>query len=573
VASRGIHITEDHLANGMSVTRNILKTSDMVSFLASIDRGGYGFTILGLRIIEVIEKAASVLLETSKQLENLISSSRGTGFAGLGQLTEKDMNFINMFSLYATSVEALEKCRILTESNVDTSTHRTDKTGSCILKTRIEVEGTFTLSDINGIINITPSQLPERIIADYLDYMKFYREHPDPQKKLNSIEKVLLCTQAYFTCWKKSLESFSQDSSYSQYCRALESERVSILGKLFEGFRYSSDSFESDSQLMDVKCEDIIGNEDYIRAARKLALDVAGFDFSTWTNPKNINPVLFALGTPGCGKTVTAHAVGNYFLDFCNEHGIKSRFVIIRRTDWASSYQNASASRLIEIFKRNIIDFRGVVGIYWPDIDTAFGTRSESGLRDEEKNILGAVFGLFDGTIIPKNGQWFMMCDANFMNMDKATISRITQDPYLVKGPEAPDDFVKLFRDVKLRKHKGFLNLSGDEWELFGKMCTDANLSGRSIENMSRKVIGMIEDFEYPIEYFKSDINKKKEIIMQYSRILDYNDIRETVDNYVKFEKEAEENAAKKRFEDRVNEISTYISAERTARTALMEME
>src|SRR5581483_3855737 len=144
--------------------------------------------------------------------------------------------------------------------------------------------------------------------------------------------------------------------------------------------------------------------------------------------------------------------------------------------------------------------------VYWPDIDTAFAARDDSGLHSEEKNILGACFGIFDGTIIPKNGQWFMMTDANTLNMDKATISRITQDPFQLKGPILPADFVRLTRDIKLRGLAPYLDLTEDQWTAFGTRCIELKLSGRAIENVSRKIISEIEDFEYPEEYFKADL-------------------------------------------------------------------
>ena len=45
--------------------------------------------------------------------------------------------------------------------------------------------------------------------------------------------------------------------------------------------------------------------------------------------------MLFGLGPPGCGKTVTAHALGNYFLRYCRERQVPARFVVVRRSDWA----------------------------------------------------------------------------------------------------------------------------------------------------------------------------------------------------------------------------------------------
>jgi hypothetical protein len=101
--------------------------------------------------------------------------------------------------------------------------------------------------------------------------------------------------------------------------------------------------------------------------------------------------------------------------------GLLAKFCVIRRTDWASAYQNASAAALIARFTSELEGFAGVVAFYWPDIDTAFGSRAGGDLRTEEKSILGAAFGLFDGTLLPNNGQWILICDANYMRWVDAT--------------------------------------------------------------------------------------------------------------------------------------------------------
>lgn len=564
--SRRILVQHREITEELPAARQILKNSDLILTFNTIDRGDYGFTITGLQLMKNLEVVLSVFMETAKQLRNLIVESRGAGLAGIDNLSGDDIRFINMFSLFASAAEAITSCEALRAKQATLPTPIVKNKEGYKVKLKVREDVTFRVKEIKNFISNATGSIPKNLIKDYRDYVQFYRD----KGRLKDIADVLNCTIRYFTVMRNTLEKIARDSHYDLYREALEGTYVNILGKVFDGFHYSAEDYSENSSLMDVSVDEIIGNQKYLKAALKLARDVAGFDFATWQNPKQVNPILFALGNPGCGKTITAHAVGNYFLDFCKKHGIRSRFVIIRRTDWASSYQNASARQLIDIFKRNILEYRGVVGVYWPDIDTAFAARGDSSLRNEEKNILGAVFGLFDGTILPKNGQWFMLTDANFMNMDKATISRITQDPYYVKGPENPSDFVALFRDVKLRKHKEFLNLNDEEWEKFGNLCIENKLSGRSIDNMSRKAIAMIEDFEFPDEYFKSDIEKKRKIIKEYSKTLDYEDIREITLNYVQFEKEAEEKSYRKRFEDRVKEISTYLSAEKIARASLL---
>ena len=562
---REIRILKEDLVQEIPVARQMLKSADLFLTFQTIDRGLYGTTILNIRMLEILEKALSVIMETAKQMRNLITADKGEGFALFSEMSADEIVFTNIFSVFAASVEVSESCRELVDKiteGKDITVEASEDQLKLLAKAKIKPGGTLNIEKMTNIVRLDSGSIPRKILRDYKDYIQFYRDHNNPVMKTDSSEKLITCTKAYFELMKNTMKSIAEDAHYAPLREALESIDVNILGKCFKGFSYALGETEKSSQLMPVTLDQIIGNKKYIQAARKLARDIAGYDFEAGENPKRLNPILFAMGNPGCGKTITAHAIGNSFLDFCNRKNIPAKFVIIRRTDWASSYQNASAQNLIDIFKKNVLGFKGVVGIYWPDIDTAFAARGDSGLRNEEKNILGAVFGLFDGTILPKDGRWFMMCDANYLNMDKATISRITQDPYYVRGPENPEDYIKLFRDIMLSHHKEFLTLNESEWGKFGQFCIDHNISGRGIDNISRKVISVIEDFELPDEYFDSKIDRKREIIREYSNKINYEQLSEILENYIEFEKEAEEKADMKEFDDRVNEIRTYLSAQ-----------
>ncbi len=272
-------------------------------------------------------------------------------------------------------------------------------------------------------------------------------------------------------------------------------------------------------------------------------------------DPKKVNPVLFGLGRPGCGKTITAHAVGNYFLDYCRTRGVPARFRVIRRTDWASSYQNASAARLVEIFKDEVYAFDGVCGVYWPDIDTAFASRASGQLRMEEKQNLGAVFGIFDGTLLPKDGKWFLVCDANYMQMDEATISRIAQNPFVVEGATEPDEYVRLLRDILLRDVARFVETDEAGWRAIGERLAKAGLSGRAVESIAGNVRAKIQDFEFPDAYFSADFDERKRIVEAASNRIGRADVEAQIDGYVRFQKEAEEREAAERFERQVSEM------------------
>ncbi|MFB6350491.1 MAG: AAA family ATPase, partial [Bradymonadaceae bacterium] len=275
-------------------------------------------------------------------------------------------------------------------------------------------------------------------------------------------------------------------------------------------------------------------------AGMQLARDVAGYDFDAGENPKEVNPILFGLGPPGSGKTITAHAVGNYFLDFCNKHDVPARFRVVRRTDWASSYQNASARNLVEIFRQEVYEFDGVCGVYWPDIDTAFASRSSDGLRMEEKQNLGAVFGIFDGTLLPQDGKWFLICDANTLHMDDATVSRIAQNPLRVEGPTEPDHYVELMRDIQLEGLDPFVPDGDDTWRGIGERAAELGMTGRDVEAVCRQIRSRIQDFDYPDRYFEADPDQRREIVHELSNAVDTDTILRELDEWDDFHGDSE---------------------------------
>ncbi|MBN2526709.1 MAG: AAA family ATPase [Deltaproteobacteria bacterium] len=305
------------------------------------------------------------------------------------------------------------------------------------------------------------------------------------------------------------------------------------------------------AMLRPVSPKDIIGNETYLNAAMRLARDVAGYDFEQQKNPKDINPIIFALGPPGCGKTLVAHAVGNYFTEYCTQRDISSQFVIIRKNDWASSYQNASAQNLISIFQK-LHRFNGVVGIYWADIDTALASRDQKSLRSEEKANLSSAFNIFDGTLIPFDGKWFMMCDANNLEMDEALRTRIARNPFNANGPETPQQYVQLFLDIQLKKVAKHIRCDDALWQEIGQMACDAKISGRAMEGLAKKVMSRVQDFEYPDDYFNASFEEKGQIIESCSKTVSGQEIRQMVEDYVRFEKEEEMRLSQKRFNDAV---------------------
>lgn len=409
--------------------------------------------------------------------------------------------------------------------------------------------------DIPNLKN--PEGLFSAVLRDCAGFLKFYGEHPDSRKRVSCDDEALQCLRSYCALLAATLKKLGAD----KLAVKLKTPR-----QRYDGWAVSPAEIGESNNLMPVGLDDIVGNEEYLKAAKRLARDVAGFDMATDSNPKKVrNQILFVLGSPGCGKTVTAHAVMRYFLDLCERHELPAKTRIIRRTDWASSYQNQSANRLLEIFRDEVFNAPAVVGVYWADIDTAFSARGDAQLRQEEKSNLGTLFGILDGTVGPKNGKWFLICDANTMHMDEAMISRLAQTPLQAKGPTTPEHFVRLLRDIKLRGKQPWLPITDAQWLEIGKICVNEGLSGRSVDAIAGRVLTAMEDFEEPDEYFSLPFAEKQKLVAELSVKVDEEMVRKFLSDHLNFEKAAQEKSEEERFRRRVEEIKLHLSAQRAA--------
>ncbi len=540
MADSGFTLEEEDLRQEIPLLQKQLRRAGLAELMSTMAPGPYGLDLPHLQTLAEVEQAGALVLELIKRL-----APRMPGQVGAAR--DRSAEFCTIYGLFAAASTAADRLAGLGADPV-------------------QIRAGFPASRIQAFLGAEEDELAWRLAEDLFEFLSRHRDHPDPARRIRQPRQVIHCVRAWFLLLSQGAREMASDAAFEPCLRVVETFDIEMSGRVFRGL----DSCpalppEEPGDLLTVSPEDIVGNQDYLKAGMRLARDVAGYDFTQGQNPKRINPVLFALGPPGCGKTVTAHAVGNYFLDFCRAREVPARFLVIRRTDWASSYQNASAQKLIEIFRQDVQAFSGVVGVYWPDIDTAFAARTDPGLRSEERNILGASFGVFDGTLIPRNGKWFLLCDANYLNMDQATLSRITQDPYRLCGPTTPEDFVNLMRDKQLRDWRELLPLSEKEWLEVGSRCVDLGFSGRNVEALCRKIATEIEDVEPPEEFYRAGFTDRRRMLRELSRPVPARRVLELMEAFARFEKEAEAEAQQQRFRERVEEIVFHLSAQRAA--------
>jgi hypothetical protein len=545
--SNPVIIPEHDVADLREAAQRAVREAGLAELVQAVAPGPYGHSATGLRLLEAVELGGACLMATRRAISGRIGADRRAGFAA-GGLTAEEERFASLVAAFVAANEALAACEAAPEKLPPAGKH-------------------LPLEDYRALMTAPEAELLAGFTADVASYLTFYRNHANPAVRLEGAGdgegRLRQCLASYFALTATTAARLGDDGDLAGARHALEEAGLQIHGATYRGFaRQTAIPTEEERDVLPFWPGDIVGNKDVLAAGMELARAVAGFDLERGVNPRNLrNPVLFMLGAPGCGKTVTAHAVANYFLDLCREHAIPARFRIIRRTDWASHYQNKSANELLRIFKEEVFDFPGVAGVYWPDIDTAFAAREDPGIRAEEKAILGTLFGLLDGTVGPRNGKWFMIADANFLTMDEATLSRLSQDPHHAKGPQTVDDFVTLLRDKKLGKVRDHLLLDDLQWQAFGARCSDAGLSGRAIDNLGGKLLAIIDDVAVPDHFFSLSYDEKVALLEQGRKTVDAAELDTLLDRYIQFEREAEERARTERFERRVVEIREQLAA------------
>ncbi|MAG56329.1 MAG: hypothetical protein CMJ83_08575 [Planctomycetes bacterium] len=511
---------------------------------AEVDKGRYGFTRTGLDLLSALEWTLAVAMELPKHLGPMLDVGDPA----------RSATFANLVTTRIACDVGAEIVEDLTDAE-------------------IRAGRPFNLAETLNLLEGPSHSLAERLLGHALGFIDHERTSSTASRRIDSTESLAIGVLGWLRLMRETAENLARDADFRGAAHAMSKTRIEVLEHAWYGLEPARLRDETPNDLLDVAVDDIVGNGEFVEACRRTARDVAGFDFETGQNPKVINPILFALGRPGCGKTVTAHAVGNEFLEFCKGRDIPAKFLVVRRTDWASSYQNASAIGLEQLFKTEVLEQPGVVGVYWPDIDTAFAAREDPGIRAEERNILGACFGVFDGTLLPKNGKWFMICDANHMTMDPAAVSRITQQPFVVRGADTAADKVRLFRDVKLRAVAQHLELDDTAWTQVGDRLQELDLSGRAIDNIARQLIVEIQDFEYPDEYFRADLARRQSIVAEYSKTLRVGEVIDAIDRHAAFVLEADQSAERERFDRNVADIVRNLSARRHALANLEEPE
>ncbi len=326
------------------------------------------------------------------------------------------------------------------------------------------------------------SELAKSAAERFLDIIK--------EKRTNSSEitddELKFTLESIFTSWINQFNWLTFKETAKKY--ELNETKIKFENfSLKEGeFKRKYDVVTVDEKFMDIRRDDVIGSQDFGRVIWDNLLKLGAYDTEKKKNPFDPASVIFAYGEPGGGKTFTSHALIQSFADLCRSKGIPLLALTHSTTDYASHYQNKTANELAALGGR-IKEFQGPVIMYVADADNIFLSRKDPNLTAEQRQTLSVYFKMFDGTMIPKNGKFMAIMDANDLEgIDDATKSRLFDEITELKRFDKVDDFREL---AKRSLTKGIdLVLTDQDWCDIGNYLLNCPLSNREISHIIKKL-------------------------------------------------------------------------------------
>ncbi len=320
------------------------------------------------------------------------------------------------------------------------------------------------------------------------DLQRVLGDKSSRQEKLGD-EDLKYTLEAVFTSWSNQF----QWGTFAELGKNSGIEKVKLRWKGYSvqagEFKKSYDTIVVDEKFMKAKRDDVIGNEDYKTQVWQSLLRLAGYDFEHQDNPFSPPGVIFTYGAPGGGKTMTAHALIRSFAEeICAKQKIPFWAFTHSITDFGSKYQNETPQQLAAI-RDKVRDFPGLVVMYASDVDTIFTSRKSDNTSNEENKVSGVYFSFFDGSMIPRNGRFLAIMDANYVDgIDDATKSRVFDKIIELKRFQTAVEFAEYSRRYLSRGEQ--LGVKDGEWQEIGKYLLDSPLSNREISNILKNLQG-----------------------------------------------------------------------------------
>jgi len=322
-------------------------------------------------------------------------------------------------------------------------------------------------------------------------------------------------------------------------------------------FKRKHDQVLVDDKLMPIKKENVIGEQKFGKTIWSNLVKLSAYNHEKMANPYDPASVIFIYGEPGGGKTFTSHAYIQSFSELCREKGISLWALTHSTTDYASHYQNLTANRLAELAGK-IKDFPGIVIMYVADADNIFQSRKNPDLTAEQQQTLGVYFKMFDGTMIPKNGKFMAIMDANYIEgIDDATKSRLFDEVLELERFDKPEQFADLARAYLTKGAES--KIPEKDWQEIGKYLLQSPLSNREINHVVKQ---LRRDFTVPEDMIGKPYEEHVAFRNKHIQGINKDTIISTFDNYITTRMEIERKSHEAKMKEDTQRFLDYLATQ-----------
>lgn len=302
-----------------------------------------------------------------------------------------------------------------------------------------------------------------------------------------------------------------------------------------------------EGRFMNAKVQDLIGQDKHTKRMQQLFYRLLGWDEEKRDNPFAPPTVVAIHGAPGCGKTMSAHAYINWFIELCKE--LKKPLLAIQHSidDYGSKYQNDTPIKLAAR-RDKIRDFPGVCVLQASDVDTFMPESRSKEPTQEENKVNGIYFSMFDNSRIPY-GKFMAILDANHVdNIDPALKSRFGERIELARFSQ-PEDFAK-YAKAYLNKNSDGVGIIEGEWIKLGQYLLESDLSNREIANVLNTLRG---GFEVTPELLMKSYAEKVAFRNNYLKSINLGMVTEKFDEFISTTQEIERQSRLAKLQDQMS--------------------
>ncbi len=378
-----------------------------------------------------------------------------------------------------------------------------------------------------------------------------------------SDEDLKLSLETIFTSWinQFSWTSFNDVAErFNLVELTMQYGNFSITGGHFKR-KYST--VIVDEKFMNARREDVINSEEYVSILWKNLVKLLFYDHDRRgeRDPNPFDPAgcIFTYGAPGGGKTFIAHALIRELARVCEERALPFWAFTHSTSDYASEYQNKTANMLDQLALQ-IRAFPGPVVMYVADADNIFQSRKDARLTAEQQQTLAVYFKMFDGQLIPRNGKFMAIMDANYIDhIDDATKSRLFDRVIELERFKKPHDFARLVRNQLTKGAQDLITLTDEDWLAIGQYLLDSPLGNREIGHV---VKGLRGNFDVPESLIGAPYAEVIGYRNEYFREINREVIVTSFQKYIETRLEMERKSREARLADDAARFLQYLTRE-----------